>query len=243
MPMVVVLKTRSAQTSPGSSSGRLRRHPSHAPWGPLLRQSHLMAGGVRAPGRLLGDHHHVRRAVGDLADPHRAGAKEHPIPGVHVLPVEPVLRILGVRAGDTRVVRHQHVDLRLSHPVETRHRAGGTREHRRPEIVDLVHVPRPVVHVKRLPRVDPLVCRILFHVRDDAHHPTRPVSAAQPQGPITGGLSAGRESLMRRVVVVQPEPHLLEIVAALHPARGLASRLHRGQQQRDQNPDDRNDDE
>ena len=41
--------------------------------------------------------------------------------------------------------------------------------------------------------------------------------------------------------VMCPQSQLLEIIAALHPSRRLAGRLHRRQQQRNQNPDDRDD--
>ena len=45
------------------------------------------------------------------------------------------------------------------------------------------------------------------------------------------------------MIVVQRQPKLLEIIAALGPPRGFASRLHRWQQQCDQDRDDRNDDQ
>jgi hypothetical protein len=37
---------------------------------------------------------------------------------------------------------------------------------------------------------------------------------------------------------MQRQPHLLQVVAALHPPRRLARRLHGRQQQRHQHPDD-----
>ncbi len=45
------------------------------------------------------------------------------------------------------------------------------------------------------------------------------------------------------MVVVQGQAELLEVVRALRPPRGLAGRLDRGQQQRDENGDDCDDDE
>ena len=50
--------------------------------------------------------------------------------------------------------------------------------------------------------------------------------------------SRGRECTQGRVVVVQCQAQLLEIVGALCPAGGLACRLDRGQQQRDEDADD-----
>jgi hypothetical protein len=41
------------------------------------------------------------------------------------------------------------------------------------------------------------------------------------------------------MVVVEGQSNLLEVVGALHPPRRLARRLHRGQEQRDQDRDDR----
>jgi hypothetical protein len=40
---------------------------------------------------------------------------------------------------------------------------------------------------------------------------------------------------------VEAKSELFEVVAALHPTGGLARRLHRRQQQRNENADDRND--
>ena len=45
------------------------------------------------------------------------------------------------------------------------------------------------------------------------------------------------------LVVVQPQADLLEVVGALDAARGLAGRLHGGQQQGDQHRDDGDDDQ
>ena len=50
-----------------------------------------------------------------------------------------------------------------------------------------------------------------------------------------------RQLLVRVVVVVHPQANLLEIVGALAPSGRFACRLHRRQQQRDQDPNDRND--
>ena len=52
---------------------------------------------------------------------------------------------------------------------------------------------------------------------------------------IPGGISVSS------MVVVQGHPELLQIVGALHPPGGFAGRLDRGEQQRDENSDDRND--
>ncbi len=54
---------------------------------------------------------------------------------------------------------------------------------------------------------------------------------------------ADRERVPRRVIVMQPEPDLLEVVHALRPPRGLAGGLHGGQQKRDQDRDDRDHDQ
>ena len=44
-------------------------------------------------------------------------------------------------------------------------------------------------------------------------------------------------------MIVQREPHLPHVVRAAGPPRGLASRLHRGQEQRDQHANDGYDDQ
>ncbi len=53
----------------------------------------------------------------------------------------------------------------------------------------------------------------------------------------------GGQRRVRRLVVVQPQPHLLEVVRALDPPRGLTRSLHRREQQGDQHGDDRDHDE
>ena len=52
-----------------------------------------------------------------------------------------------------------------------------------------------------------------------------------------------REHIVRRVVVVQGEPDLFEIVGALNPPRRLARSLDGRQEQRDQDRDDRDHDQ
>ena len=49
-----------------------------------------------------------------------------------------------------------------------------------------------------------------------------------------------REDVVRRQVVVDAEPHLLEVVGALRTPGRLARRLDGGQEQGDQDGDDRN---
>ena len=46
---------------------------------------------------------------------------------------------------------------------------------------------------------------------------------------------------MRRVVIVQGQPHLLEVVLALRPPGGLAGGLDGGEEQADQDGDDGDD--
>ena len=50
-----------------------------------------------------------------------------------------------------------------------------------------------------------------------------------------------REGAETLVIIVQRQPDLLQVIGTLHPPRGVARRLHRGQEQRDQGPDDRQD--
>ena len=54
----------------------------------------------------------------------------------------------------------------------------------------------------------------------------------------TAGPRPKRQALKRVVIVLQRQANLLEMVAALHAAGGLAGGLHGGQQQRDQHADD-----
>ncbi len=91
-----------------------------------------------------------------------------------------------------------------------------------------------------------LVERDLLHVGQLLEDPPArlspartPIGIAHPGGAPS---AAGKKAV--GVFVVQPgQPHLLEVVAALGSPRGLACRLHRRQQQRDEDPDDRDHDE
>ena len=70
--------------------------------------------------------------------------------------------------------------------------------------------------------------------------PAHPGCARQDvAGPVP--TSRQREDVVGRVVVVQRQADLLQVVDALGAAGGLAGRLHGGQQQADQDPDDRDD--
>ena len=53
--------------------------------------------------------------------------------------------------------------------------------------------------------------------------------------------AAGRQPFVEAFVMEAPEGQLLEVVFALHLPRRLAGRLHRRQQQSNQDADDRND--
>ena len=91
--------------------------------------------------------------------------------------------------------------------------------------------------------VDRVEHRRLFQARQDRRvgAPDGPLIVAVPvQLPIV--LRAPhREGAEALVIIVQRQPDLLQVVGALHPPRGVARRLHRGQEQRDQDPDDRHD--
>ena len=52
---------------------------------------------------------------------------------------------------------------------------------------------------------------------------------------------ARRKAADRRVVALHGEAQLLQVVGTLHPPRGFPRRLHRRQEQRNQDADDRDD--
>ena len=112
----------------------------------------------------------------------------------------------------------------------------GAEQHRQ-ELLD--RPARRVVVLRRVPVLIELVAfqeRLLLDVRQNSRDPGVLPHAA---GRVGNLVVRGREHAERVVMVVQGQAELLEVVGALHPAGRLARRLHRGQQQRDQDADDR----
>jgi hypothetical protein len=69
---------------------------------------------------------------------------------------------------------------------------------------------------------------LLFEVGEQMHVPRTFAAAANVHR---------RQGIERVVMLVQRQAHLLQIVLALRPPRGFASRLHRRQEQGDQHAD------
>src|SRR3954451_20598227 len=87
---------------------------------------------------------------------------------------------------------------------------------------------------------------LLLELRQDGNQRIGPLAAGEDVLRALAVLAelldtAGGEKSVRALVVVDGEPDLLQVVHALRPPRRLASRLHGGEEQRDQAADDRED--
>jgi hypothetical protein len=89
-----------------------------------------------------------------------------------------------------------------------------------------------------------LVDVLVFDEGKDVEQPAARLSYVEsPVGVADPAVSPapGRQVLVELFVVDHAQGELLEVVLALDPARGLACRLHRRKQQRDENADDHDD--
>ena len=94
--------------------------------------------------------------------------------------------------------------------------------------------------VDALGEIDVLVGDLLVEVGEQLHEPARVVSDRLAADRPIGVDRAGRNHTVGRLVIVQGDSHLHQVVGALDSPRRLAARLDGGQQQRDENADDRN---
>lgn len=83
--------------------------------------------------------------------------------------------------------------------------------------------------------VEPLIERLLFKIRQEMRGPRMLCSGNH--------VAAQRERAVRVVITLQSDAHVVDIVQTAIPPRRFPRRLNRGQQERDHDPDKRNDDQ